>query len=143
MSENTGNERPERNHLLDLDDLLGQSRSIKVRLHGTEYPMQHIRTLSPEALAQFLHHQARLEKEKPSEDPDSLVRMSEAIDGMLLIVCPELAKVSLSFMAKMQVLAFYSEAVGEEYPLGGVGKAAKAVRLTGRKPSQPSATGTG
>lgn len=141
MSENTGTERRERNHLLDLDELLGQSRSIKVKLQGNEYPMQHIRTLSPEALAQFLHYQQVLEKERPSDDPDSLVRMSEAIDGMLGIVCPELAKMGLSFMAKMQVMAFYGEAVGEEYQLGGALKAVKP-KSTGRRPSPRSATGT-
>lgn len=118
MSENTDTERKERAVVLDLDELLGLSPTIKVRWKGREFEMRHMRTLDPESLAQFLRLQTKLSQAGDADDAESFLRMAEAQDELLAIICPELAAAELSFMQKVQVLGFYMDRLEQEYGLG-------------------------
>lgn len=130
MSANT--EREERREIvLNLDELLGLTPTIKVRWKGRDYEMRHMRALEPESLAKFLRLQAKLSKAgEATDDADSFLRMAEAQDEMLAVICPELLQLELSFMQKVQVLTFYMDRVEKDYGLGG----AKSLS-TGEQPS--------
>ena len=132
MSENTKPERPDRDVILNLDELLGLSPTLKVRWQGRDYEHRHLRALSPEALAQFLRLQERLKDEKGADDADSFLRMAEAQDEMLKIIAPDMLDLDLSFMQKVQILSFYMDRVNQDYGLGEL-----VSPQTGGEPSPP------
>lgn len=100
--------------VLDLDELFGQARAVKVRFKGAEYEFLRTDGISPRQATQFnqMHlKSARLQKSMQKGEVSDA--QAEQIDGilsqMIKVLCPNFPVNDLGFMAKTQVIQFYME----------------------------------
>jgi hypothetical protein len=125
----------EANKVLDLDELFGQARAIKVRWKGEEYEFLRMEGISPRQATQFnqMHlKSAKLQKAMQKGDVNDAQsnQIDELLSQMIKVLCPDFPVSDLGFMAKTQVIQFYMEQTQGK-------KATKAMlkQLTGASPS--------
>lgn len=108
----------EENKVLDLDELFGQAKAIKVRWEGQEYEFLRMETFSPRQLVQF--NQIHIESEKlkdemaktsaSEEEKEALGdQIENLLDKMLITLCPKFPVDEINFMRKSAAIQFYME----------------------------------
>lgn len=103
------------NKLLNLDELFGQARKVKVRFQEKDYEFLRMEGISPRQATQFnkLQMQAsRLQNGmKNSQDitEEQGVEIDKIFDRMIQMLCPDFPVDRLPFMGKMRVIQFYME----------------------------------
>lgn len=106
---------------LDLDELLGLARTIKVRWKGQEYGLRSMESMDPTDYVRWLELEKQINLEPGTEEIDEAgaQNMIQATKAALILICPELANLGLTFLQQMTVLKFYAtESLGFE-ALGG------------------------
>lgn len=120
---------------LDLDELFGDARPIKVRWKGTEYNLLRLDAFSPREINAFQKmHKESLELSQVEGNEDRVVAL---FDKMLEALCPSLPLAEMPFLAKTRIITFYIEETE--------GKKALEVALVeqiGATPSAGSVSGT-
>lgn len=102
------------NKVLNLDELFGQARAVKVRWQGREYELLRMEGIGPKQATQFnkLHLQAsRLQGSVNSQDVDDAQaeEIEEVFNKMIKILCADFPVSEAPFMAKMSIVQFYVE----------------------------------
>ena len=104
--------------VLNLDELFGVARPIKVVFGGRTYEMVRPEALSPKAFVRWdklVKRAMRLQVEANGEMSDEMTEELEGVIGdAIYMACPELEQAGLSFPQKMSVLNFYAEEVKPE-----------------------------
>ena len=97
-------------HMLDLDELFGQARGIKVIWEKAEYQL----TL-PEAFGaretmrlSALHRKAGALQMLDDLTPEQAQELERLLDEILRILCQELPVGEIPFVAKLRALTFYA-----------------------------------
>uniref|UniRef100_A0A6H1ZD75 Uncharacterized protein n=1 Tax=viral metagenome TaxID=1070528 RepID=A0A6H1ZD75_9ZZZZ len=99
-------------HMLDLDELFGQARAVKVKWSNREYELLRMEAIGPREAAKFMRLQKKaanlqnLSEEISDEQADE---MAEVIDEMLKMLCADLPLAEMAFAIKVRVLSFYVE----------------------------------
>lgn len=123
---------------LDLDELFGNARPIKVKWAGKEYELLRLEAFSPREInafqkmqveAQRLQQPATIQQQIEGYDPDA--EIAALFDKMLAQLCPSLPLDSIPFLAKSRIITFY---IGET-----AGKKALEVALNQQIGATPSA----
>ena len=97
---------------LDLDELFGQARAIKVKWGGRFYELVRLEALGPKPISRFQALQEKasnlqkisLDGEITDEQDQQII---ELFDEMLKMLCKELPVSQIPFAAKSKVLEFY------------------------------------
>ena len=101
---------------LDLDELFGDARPVKVKWGGKEYELLRLEAFSPREInafqkmqidAQNLQQQPTLQQKIDGYDPDA--EIVTLFDKMLIQLCPSLPLDSIPFLAKSRIITFYIE----------------------------------
>ena len=104
--------------VLNLDELYGVARPIKVVFDGRTYEMVRPDALSPKAFVQWdklVKRAMKLQVGANDEMTDEMTAELETVIEMAIyMACPELEKAGLSFPQKMSILNFYAEEVKPE-----------------------------
>lgn len=131
------------NGVLNLDELFGESKPVKVKWHGALHELRRPEALGPRDLVRYDKLMALMaaaqtltpllsQGEKAEEESENAQAeaIEHAIDEMLRMVGPTLltAHPPLSFMAKNRVLQYYTEQViapqadggGEKKAIGSI-----------------------
>jgi hypothetical protein len=97
--------------VLDLDELFGQARAVKVKWQDQEYELLKMEAISPKDAVQFQKLQIAAGKLQMKDDMDdaSAKQIEKLIDDMLKLLCKELPLQDMKFMVKMRVLTYYIE----------------------------------
>jgi hypothetical protein len=122
----------EDNKVLNLDELFGQARAVKVRWQGEEYELLRMEGIGPKQATQFerlSQKAAQLQIQNGDVTDDQAEKIDEIFTSMLSILCADFPK-DVPFVAKMRVLEFYMEQTR-----GKKGMEATLKQLTGRKRS--------
>jgi hypothetical protein len=116
---------------LDLDELLGQAKAVKVRRHGIEYELAQLSGLGVHKILQFqsLRKKVALMQVADNITEEQAAEIERLFDGMLSMLCDSLPLDEITYPEKTTILAFYFT---ETAP-----KKAKSPRkqLTGATPS--------
>jgi hypothetical protein len=104
----------EDNKVLDLDELFGQARAVKVRWKEQEYEFLRMEGISPKQATAFnkLHlKSAKLQKAMQSGEvgDDEAEQIDEVLSQMILVLCPTFPVSEVQFMMKTQIIQFYME----------------------------------
>ncbi len=105
----------------DLDELFGQAQPIVVKWEGKEYQLRRPDSFGPKELNQFQHLQeksAELQSAKEGGMSDEQADQLEELTHQSIEMLNEKLVEKLSFIQKVNVLAFYAEQVREELPEG-------------------------
>lgn len=98
---------------LDLDELFGQARAVKVRKNDRDHELIHLDALSPKQAVRFQKLQLtvnKLRNLKEGEITDGQAELIEStMEEMLSILCSTLPLNEMSFMEKTRVLTYYIE----------------------------------
>jgi hypothetical protein len=97
---------------LDLDELFGQARAVKVKWQGREYELLRMEGISPKQAVYFQKLQLRaskLQSNTEAVDDESAEEIETLFDDMLKILCADLPLQDMQFVHKMRVLTFYIE----------------------------------
>lgn len=97
--------------VLDLDELFGQARAVKVKWQDKEYELLKMEAISPQDAVRFQKLQIAAGKLQMKDDMDdaSAKQVEKLIDDMLKLLCKELPLQDMKFMVKMRVLTYYIE----------------------------------
>jgi hypothetical protein len=97
---------------LNLDELFGQARAVKVIWKGQTYELMHLNSMSPKQYVMFSKLQKKTTKlQSLGEDvtDEQAKQVVGILDEMLHLVCGELPLSEFSFIEKTKVLMFYIE----------------------------------
>lgn len=101
--------------VLDLDELFGEARAIKIKWGGKEYELLRMEALSPRSISRFQGLQRRTHAlqsevtgggELSEESNQEIMRM---FDEMLMMLCESFPVNTMPFAYKAKVLEFYIE----------------------------------
>lgn len=132
----------EKGKALDLDELFGQARAIKVKWQGKEYELVRLEGLGPRQIVAFNAMRTRaMELQTVSmaaQQSENVIEISEKqakdieniFDEMLTMLSKELPLSDMLFQAKMRTLEFYIEEIQGKKAVETALK-----KLTGRKRS--------
>lgn len=97
--------------VLDLDELFGQARAVKVKWQDQEYELLKMEAISPQDAVRFQKLQIAAGKLQMKNDMDdaSAKQLEKLIDDMLKLLCKELPLQGMKFLVKMRVLTYYIE----------------------------------
>jgi len=103
---------------LDLDELFGKDKPIIVKWGGKEYRMVGQRELSPKKSVQYqslVNDAATLQSFGDGDISNEQAEVLEnAINNALMIICEPLAKTNMPFMAKVEVIKFYTAQINPD-----------------------------
>ena len=102
----------EQKKALDLDELFGNARAVKVKWQGVDHELVRIEALSPRAISRFQSMQKRssqlqmksLKDEMSEAESQEIVSL---INLMLLTLCETMPVEEMPFAAKTRALEFY------------------------------------
>lgn len=94
--------------ILDLDALIGQSKTLRVRVGGQEYALKHADALTPPEFARLMRLGKSLQN---AQDESQLESALGALDEFLQTVGGEWA-LSLPMRAKFAIIQFWGEQTG-------------------------------
>lgn len=129
-----------RKRSLDLDEILGQSKTLVVKWQGREYELIQMDGITPKKSLAFQKMMAKVHKlQAPQEDadisPEEEERLGNELERLvnqsLLLICSDLPVEDIPFGRRMQILTFYYREIQEK-------KITEATpeNLTGVTPSQ-------
>jgi len=104
--------------VLNLDELFGQTKPIKVRWQGVEYELRRPENLGPVEIARNeklgKRHETltkRVGERGFANNEAAQTELGKVLNELISILCPELAKAKLPFAAQLKVLDFYDAEV--------------------------------
>lgn len=107
-----------KNAVLNLDELFGVARPIKVILGGRTYEMVRPEALSPKGFVQWDKLQRRAMELQVGADGEMSEEMTaeleDVISEAIYMACPGLREAELNFPQKVSVLNFYAAEVAPE-----------------------------
>ena len=97
--------------ILNLDDLFGQAKPIKVRWQGQEYEFLRMDGITPKQALEFQRLQLKAGKIQNAESIDeaSAMQIEEVFNDMLKILCPKIPLEEMTFLMKTRIVTFYIE----------------------------------
>ena len=97
--------------ILDLDELFGQARAVKVKWKGTEYELLKMEGIGPREAVAFQKMQVKASQLQGSKNIDDkkAKEIEKLFDEMLKLLCKQLPVQEMDFMVKMRTLTFYIE----------------------------------
>ena len=101
----------DQNKVLDLNELFGQAKTVKVKWKEEEYELLRIEGISPKQALQLQSFQKRIEKLKDKSEPaeEDATDMEKLFDEILKMLCKELPLKEIPFNGKMAIMRFYIE----------------------------------
>jgi hypothetical protein len=107
------------NKVLDLDELFGQARAVKVKWQGKEYELLQMDAISPKQSLLFQKMVGRVQKlqaaqpnsgeHSEEEDEKNAVELEALVNECLKLLCAELPVETIPFGRRMQIMMFYSQ----------------------------------
>lgn len=101
------------NKVLNLDELFGAARAVKVRWKETEYELLRMEGIGPREATQFnrLYLQSANVQQSLKGDVDEgqAIEIDNILTKMLKILCKDLPVDEMPFIAKMKTIQFYME----------------------------------
>jgi hypothetical protein len=97
--------------ILDLDELFGQAKAVRVKWQGQEYELFKMEAISPQDAVRFQKLQvsaSKLQMKEGMGDADAK-QVEKLIDDILKLLCKELPLHEIKFMVKMRILTYYIE----------------------------------
>lgn len=97
---------------LDLDELFGQAKAIKVKWQGKEYELMPIAAIGPKdalALQKMQERSVSMSEGSDSITEETALELERMFDEMLVILSKELPLDEIPFGGKMKILQFYTE----------------------------------
>lgn len=95
--------------ILDLDELLGQRKQIKVRRNGIEYDLADMNALSAKEVIQIQTMRSKIARlqilDELSEEQST--EIEKLFDGILSMLCKDITLAEISYVEKTSILAFY------------------------------------
>jgi hypothetical protein len=98
--------------ILNLDEVFGQDRPVKVLWGGREYELLRLEAFSPRqihALGKLQGAAARLSEGGMQNAEGSDAEIEALFDEMLAVLCKELPLATMPFLAKTRIITFYIE----------------------------------
>ena len=94
---------------LDLNDLLGETKAIKVRKDGCEYELTHLNNLGVHKILQFqgFRRQSTMLQLMDTISEDQAMQIEVLFDKMLHVLCADMPLEKFSYTEKTTILAFY------------------------------------
>ena len=111
----------EEKRTLDLDELFGDARPVKVKWNGKVYELLRLDAFSPREIHVFQKMQMEAEQLQKAVGSEQLSvssgqsavnsdqQISELFDKMLKCLCPQLPVDDIPFLAKTRIITFYIE----------------------------------
>ena len=101
----------EQHKALDLDELFGQARAVKVKWQGKEYELLRMEAIGPRDAVRFQKLQLKASKLQMSDDMDDETarEVEKTFDDMLNLLCKDMPLGEMVFMQKMRVITYYIE----------------------------------
>lgn len=102
---------------LNLDELFGQARAVKVIWKAKTYELPHFNDMSSKQLMAFQRLQARATSLRNAGEyvtDEQAEQMAAVLDETLSLICVDFPISGLTFMEKSRVLAFYVEETTEK-----------------------------
>lgn len=95
--------------ILDLDELFGQARAVKVKWGGQEYELARMEAFDPKQVAKVQALQRKAFTLQVSEDPseEQADELGKIIDMILSTLCPSLPLTEITFVMKLRIVEFY------------------------------------
>jgi hypothetical protein len=125
MTEKTGK------GILDLDELFGQARAVKVRWKSQEYELLRMEGIDPKQAMRFQKMQRKaMSLQNISADDfsdEDAEKLEELFDDMLKVLCKNLPLTEMPFLAKTNIIMFYVE---ETQPKNALKTALKKTGVT-------------
>lgn len=97
---------------LDLDELFGEARAVKIRWQSKEYELMRLEALGPKSISRFqklqkMSSQLHMESltDEITEEQDQQIQ--NLFDEMLSMLCKDLPVVLMPFAHKSKALEFY------------------------------------
>lgn len=97
---------------LDLDELFGQAKAVKVKWQGKEYELMPIGAIGPKDALALQKMQARAAAVSGGSDSiteETALELERMFDEMLVMLSKELPLNEIPFGGKMRILQFYTE----------------------------------
>jgi|CXWL01.1.fsa_nt_gi hypothetical protein len=97
---------------LNLDELFGQSNSVKVTQGGRDYELMRIEALGPKQAVQLQKMQKKADGLKLLNEEmtdQQALDMESTFDDMIRMLCPDFPIGEITFLMKMRILTFYME----------------------------------
>ena len=98
--------------VLNLDEVFGQDRPVKVVWKGREYELLRLEAFSPREIQKFASMQASAQKLSGMSDqqsPEADAEISALFDEILSALCKDLPLGDMPFLAKTRIITFYIE----------------------------------
>lgn len=102
----------EEKRVLDLDELFGQARTVKVKFDSKQYELVRVEALGPRAISKFQSLQKRANALQMENLKGEISEKQEAeivalFDQMLAMLCADLPLNEMGFAMKAKTLEFY------------------------------------
>lgn len=108
----------DKNKVLNLDEVFGQDRPIKVKWQGREYELLRLEAFSPRQIQALGKMQEAAQKLSTHTQPppntsylgeEQDTKIEQLFDEMLSTLCKDLPLNEMPFLAKMRIITFYIE----------------------------------
>lgn len=95
--------------VLDLDELLGQRKQIKVRRNGVEHDFSDMNALSAKEVIQIQTMRQKIARLQILDDlnEEQSKEIEKLFDGILAMLCKDIPLAEISYVEKTTILAFY------------------------------------
>jgi hypothetical protein len=99
------------NKVLNLDELFGEARAVKVRWQEKEYELLRMEALGPRQANEFerLGQKAKNLQVQSEMSDDQAEKIDELFTAMIRMLCADFPVSDVPFMAKMRMVQFYVE----------------------------------
>jgi len=103
------------NKVLNLDEVFGEDRPIKVKWKGETYDLLRLEAFSPREINRFQNMQKdaaelqRLKNAAKKNDHSIDKKIEQLFDKMLSTLCAKLPLAEIPFLAKTRIITFYIE----------------------------------
>lgn len=102
------------NKVLNLDEMFGEDRPVKVKWHGESYNLLRLEAFSPREINRFQSMQkdaSELQRLKNLNKADKSIdkKIEDLFDKMLSTLCVKLPLKEIPFLGKTRIITFYIE----------------------------------
>jgi hypothetical protein len=102
------------NKVLNLDEMFGEDRPVKVKWKGVEYDLLRLEAFSPREINRFQMMQkdaSELQRLKNENAADKSIdaKIEQLFDKMLSTLCAKLPLKEIPFLGKTRIITFYIE----------------------------------
>jgi hypothetical protein len=102
------------NKVLNLDEMFGEDRPVKVKWKGVEYELLRLEAFSPREINRFQTMQkdaSELQRLKNANAADKSIdaKIEQLFDKMLSTLCAKLPLKEIPFLGKTRIITFYIE----------------------------------